>query len=71
VSRGWLLAFGWFALVADYVYWMWQLGRSEDVEISSLHAWLNAVLYFASPVLFLVLVVFTVVWLNGRGRTER
>lgn len=71
MSRGWLLAFGWFALVADYVYWMWQLGRPENEDISSFHARLNLVFYVGAPVLFVVLLVFSARWLKGRERTQR
>ena len=66
MTRGRWLALGWIALVADYVYWVWQLGRSENDEISSWHAWLNVVLYFGAPVFFVVLLVFSALWLKDR-----
>jgi hypothetical protein len=71
VSRGRWLALGWLALGADYVYLVWQLGRPENEFPSDWHASLNVVLFIGAPVLFVVLLVFSVLWLTGRRRAER
>ncbi len=56
--RAWVRV-GWLALAADVVYWFWQLGRSEDHEISTWHAVLNGVLYFGGGVFFVVLIILS------------
>ena len=63
MSRGWWLGLGWFALVA---YWTWQLVRSDREFPSGWLGWLNLVLYLGSPLLFVVLLVFSALWLMTR-----
>lgn len=66
-----LLRLGWFALAADFAYWLWELRQPEEQHLSSWHATLNIVLYYGGALLFLVLLIVSwIVWrANERERT--
>jgi hypothetical protein len=68
--RAWILL-GWFALVADVIYWSWQLGQSEHQDISTWHATLNLVLFLGAPVLFVALLILSLLALRRSGRARR
>jgi cytochrome c-type biogenesis protein CcmH/NrfG len=60
--NGWLRA-GWLIVTADFVYWLWELRRREEQQLSTWHADLNVVLYYGGAILFVgLLLVSYVAW---------